>query len=467
MAFAPVLQKQFVGFPAYGCFLGCDDELPVFPLVAVLDISEHSASLDEFLTRLQSSGADFFAMFVRGIIEREATEKWIDRSGEIAQPLLSVEEHCKLLSLIAIEMWQARVEILKTETLEFVTDYFSETLRKAGGLAAQIRQRIKGHALLVASSNMQGAIEFDHVEFKEHFLGEAIAEMCGAQSTSVRSDLLNTLRKGPLPAHTLHTLITALRRADAKRQREIATLLSDVALLDGQSTFTHENCSAVILALLSGVEGESIILKRMSFAPQSLRDTKLAHILFENCFFAPTSLENTSLNDCRFNQCHFSRLDLHASTHLGNVIVLQSQIDALSTNEGLLIHYDPAACRSVLLQLGVAFPDVPAELPLQQIQPHQPENAVVQFQKVLRIFLRTTHVSDGVVRMKLGSHGSMFMNDCVPTLLNRGILIEMENRGGGQFRQFKLGRPMAILSDALATCGGSFSQFLDNASPDL
>lgn len=42
---------------------------------------------------------------------------------------------------------------------------------------------------------------------------------------------------------------------------------------------------------------------------------------------------------------------------------------------------------------------------------------------------------------------------------NRGVFQEIENRGAGQQRQFKLGRPMAVLNDALERYGGLFSSF--------
>jgi hypothetical protein len=66
--------------------------------------------------------------------------------------------------------------------------------------------------------------------------------------------------------------------------------------------------------------------------------------------------------------------------------------------------------------------------------------------------------------MKLGSAANWFINDCIPVLLHRGVLVEIENRGGGQQRRFKLGLPMKTLNDALESSGGLFTEFLDNAA---
>jgi len=447
---------------------------PEHPLVTrpvlvrrLVDIAEGSTSLDDFLTSLQTSGADFFAVFVRGIIEREAHEKWLDRSGDAAQPLLSIDEHCKLLSLIALEMWQSRVDFLKADTLQFVTDYFSETRKKSAALAAQIRERIKGHALLVPSSNVQGAIEFDHDEFEHHFLGEAISDLCSTTpGPSARSDLLNSLRKGVLPMHTLSALVTALRRQSATRQREIAGLLSEVAVLDGQTSFTHENCASIVLALLSGLEGEIITIRRLSFPAHSLRDKKLHRANFENCFFAHSSLENAELTGCRFTQCQFAKLDIFRSTLFREVEIVESTIDAVNVNDGTLTLYDPNACRAELTRRGAAFPQAAIQLPLAPAQPRQPEEAVIQFGKILRTFLRNTQISEGIIRMKLGSGANVFIHDSVPALLHRGVLVEIENRGGGQQRRFRLGFAMEALNDALEASGGRFSEFLHAAAPE-
>lgn len=65
------------------------------------------------------------------------------------------------------------------------------------------------------------------------------------------------------------------------------------------------------------------------------------------------------------------------------------------------------------------------------------------------------------IRLKLGNGGNSFINDCVPALLNRRIFVEVENRGSGQQRHFKLGRPMALLNESLEACEGEFSRFLD------
>ena len=144
----------------------------------LVDIATEDPSLDALLSRIHEAGPNFFSVFIRGIIEREAREKWIDRSRErdVGAPLLSVDEHCDLLAALAISMWESRVEFLKLDNLEFVADYYSETREKNAFQAQQIRARIRGHALLIPSHNASNAVEFDHDEFRLFFLGAGLAE---------------------------------------------------------------------------------------------------------------------------------------------------------------------------------------------------------------------------------------------------------------------------------------------------
>ena len=180
----------------------------------LVDVATTSHSLDSFLDQLQKSGVDFFSVFVRGLIEREASEKWIDRSGEkdVGTPLLSVEEHCEILSQIALSMWEAKVDYLKRDGLEFAADYFCENARMNAFQAQQIRERIRGHAMLIPSTNASHAVEFDHDEFRLYFLGEAAARLMRPMNARAKADVFGAFRRGLLPNDAMVALFRALTR---------------------------------------------------------------------------------------------------------------------------------------------------------------------------------------------------------------------------------------------------------------
>ena len=84
--------------------------------------------------------------------------------------------------------------------------------------------------------------------------------------------------------------------------------------------------------------------------------------------------------------------------------------------------------------------------------------------ELLRYFMRSTHVSESVVKMKLGDRGQGFLDKTVPTLLEKNVLEQIDNRGGGNQRRFRLSMPLARVNASIAASGGEFSKFLEAAT---
>ena len=57
----------------------------------LVDISMALPSIDDVVDKIGKDPDQYFSEFVKTIVEREANEKWVDRGGEAATPLLSVE----------------------------------------------------------------------------------------------------------------------------------------------------------------------------------------------------------------------------------------------------------------------------------------------------------------------------------------------------------------------------------------
>lgn len=193
----------------------------------LVDIATEDPSLDALLSRIHEAGPNFFSVFVRGIIEREAREKWIDRSGErdVGAPLLSVDEHCDLLAALAISMWESRVEFLKRDNLEFVADYYSETREKNAFQAQQIRARIRGHALLIPSHNASNVVEFDHDEFRLFFLGAGLAQQIRRLDDKAKGEVLGTLRRDRLPEPAQLAFIQTIKQNSSLDNVQVAQFL--------------------------------------------------------------------------------------------------------------------------------------------------------------------------------------------------------------------------------------------------
>ncbi len=428
----------------------------------LVDVATKSSSLDALLEQLQKSGPDFFSVFVHSLIEREANEKWIDRSGEkeVGAPLLNVDEHCELLSQIALTMWEGRVDYLKRDGLEFVADYFSESSRKNALQAQQIRGRILLHAMLVPSSNVEQAIEFDHDEFRLFFLGEGIARQMRPMNDRAKAEVLGLFRRGVLPEQAQHALIRAVTRDTKLDRLRVVNFLLDVGGMDVQASYTRENCSDVIIRMLSGVQGGGLTVSNLVFGADALRDRKLSGITFRDCYFSPTSLELTELNDCSFVGCNFAQIRVLDSTKVTNVTLDDWTVDALVLTDKDRESWDPVEIRRQLEQLGVSFRGA-LEPTAGPTLAEEPDPELRDMEKIVRYFMRSTHISESVLLMKLGARGHGFIDNTLPRLLKKGVMEEIENRGGGDQRRFRLSISLQTLNAAVAAAGSSFDHFLD------
>ena len=428
----------------------------------LVDIAVMSPSLDVFLEGIQASGPDFFSTFVRGIIEREANDKWIDRSGErdVGTPLLSVDEHCELLSSIALATWESRVDFLKVDYLEFVTEGFIETKRKSASEAQQIRERIRGHALLIFSPNASQAVEFDHEEFRLFFLGEAIAEQIRPLTDRAKGDVLATLRKGSLPKPAQHAFIWAVKRHPTFERLQAAKFLLEISALDGQASYTHENCGWLFVRLLSEVDGKGLEADGIAFSADALRGRKLENIHFKHCFFPPTSLELTGLKGCSFVDCNFGQIRIYNSTSFDGVVFDSCIVDSICLIDRDIEVWDPNAVRAQLEHLGVSFPYEhnliePADESVGKVDPE-----LRDLEKLIRYFMRSTHISEGVIMMKLGNRAQLFLDETLPDLVDHGILVVIDNRGGSTQRRFKFGMTLEAINGVISAAQGSYTRFI-------
>ncbi len=430
----------------------------------LVDVAKKSPTLDSFLDQLQKSGADFFSVFVRTLIEREAIEKWLDRSGEkeVGTPLLTIDEHCELLSQIALSMWEAKIDYLKRDLLEFAADYFCETVRKNASQARQIRERVRGHALLIPSANATNAVEFDHDEFRFFFLGEGIARLVRPMNTRAKAEVLGALRRGPVPSDGMQAMFRALTRDGTLDRVKVIKFLLEVASMDTQASYTHENIADLVVRLLSGVDGGGVTFTGLSFGHDALRDKKISGVYFKNCYFSNTSLDLVDLKNCSFTDCKFMQLRLTETTRISTVIFRGCTVDALVLETRNRDIWSPAEIRQQLEHAGVTFQDdVPPPTP----DPiREPDPEIVDIRKLLNFFLKSTTLGENTIRRKLSVRGQTFIDNTLPQLLRSNVIIEIPNRGGGDQRRFRVGATLQTIDEALAFANGNFPLFLSRLS---
>lgn len=423
----------------------------------LLDVAERGG-VEDLLRRLGTERTDYFYEFVSALVEREAQEKWIDRSGTESSwgPLLSVGEHHTLLAQISMEMWMTSVDAISEDLLDIVVELFAEAHGKTPAVAASVKRRIRDHALVVGVAGRRKNYAFDHDDFRHLYLGEAVAGLLGASDRE--SELSQVLLAGPLPDLAADAAVNALwrRRGDLHSVGEQMQKLVSRA-----SPISHipENTGAIMVRLLEKERDRgSRRVVGFEFSSEALRGRHLGRVVFEECVFQGTALDGADLSRCRFERCRFLRLELPRAFAAGGAVLRECRIVCLvrdGESDGI---YDPERIERALAGAGFVIERPQTEVP-RDARPDDPDARLAQ--RSLRCFLRATQVAEEVFRHRLGKQKGRFFDSVLPRMLDRGVLRPVEYRGHGQQRRFALAVPMRRIAPALTTSGASLDEFLE------
>lgn len=429
-----------------------------FLVKRLVDLAQSVETVEQLANELGNTPQDYFFRFVETLVDREARLKWLDKTGDAAQPLLTVAEHHQLLAAIAREMWQSSANALRLDVIDVIVEMFAESMRRGPAFVRQIRERIRNHSLLSPDPARGGLLEFDHDEFRRFYLGEALGSALADRN---QADLLSIVSADRIPSDTCDQALSHLLRVGRQGGDCIAVVV-DVARSSSPLSFARENCGALLVRLLSGepegrgqVEVDSVV-----FPLNALVGRRLSHVKFSQCRFEPTEIAGAQFNNISFHACDFERLDVVDTKTLGGTTFVDCRVNALKRGGGEdeRNFYGPHEIAAEMRKVGAAIP-VKNDLPADSTLP-EADARIDAVEKFLRVFLRATQVNEDTIRTKFGKQGPWFVDDIVPTLVRAKIVENVEYCGKGVQARYKLAVPMYAIQDALAASEGSFENFL-------
>jgi hypothetical protein len=467
-------------FCEFGKRRGCETPEKVYEMVAarlgsghpmltravlvrrLFDVVEDTADLDRLLKLLGSNPHDYFFTFVDAIVQREAVEKWLFQvSGEVSEPLLTIEEHHEILSLIAQEMWQTSANSVRHDVLDVIVDIFSESHRKSAGSVRQIKERLKQHSLLATEESRGQAIMFDHDDFQFFYLGEALGQLL---SRSAITDNQAFLSVNLVSSATVDQSVQYLIRHKAALE-PVLRMLAEISRLETGFSFCRENCGALAIRLAEaiGPQQQSITLDSMLFPANSLSGRTLESIVFIRCHFQPISLVQSRLQNVRFQDCEFERVELEFQGALSGASFSQCRIESVVVPSTEDQTFDPDEIPAWLTRAGATI-DQSTSTASNRTSKTRLDDRVVVLERFLRVFLRSTYADEDSIRIRLGkSSASKFFDEVLPSLLGNRLLEEVTWKGKGVQRRFKLAVPLSHLNSALERSHGDFDEFLNLA----
>ncbi len=417
----------------------------------LVDVAQLLNDRQKLLTHLGAAPQEFYSHFIEALVEREIQEKWIDRSGEPHTSLLTQEEHYHLLSLLAQEMWTSSTDLLPEAMLDVVADVLCEHYGKSPPIVRQVKERLKGHALIVRSGIQIGVYSFDHEEFKAFFLGWGIAQ---AITKGSPSDLRRLLEPEVLSHHAADTA-THFNKKFVPGVNQALAAIESACGREPPASMVRENAGALVIRLLDQRKGKFSLVKGLSFPADSLQGRNLENARFERCHFQPTSLEKSTLNTVALVNCVLERLDLRTDAKLREVSVEDTEIRCVGLADSDMFVYDPERIEPLLTQSGfsVVRIEAGASTPSRQRDLDEEMKAA---QRLFRAFLRATELNENVLKMKAGSRAE----SVIDSLVRASILAPVEYRGSGKQRRFRLATRMRAIENGLRVCDGSFDDFI-------
>lgn len=419
----------------------------------LLDLADNSLNLIEnVIPTIDKKTDTFFSEFIDKIIQREVSAKWRDRSDEVTgNPILSLEEHHKLLSIIAEEMWISSTNFVSSDIIELCADTLSEDLHKTPLIAQQIRERTKQHAMLIKTG--KNRFSFDHDEFRDYFLGISISEYF---QTKKVDQIRNILYRGILPSTTITTLISEVK--SGMQTLVIVNILNEIINSEYNLSSAKDNCGLLLLSILDNEYIGDFTIKKVTFLTGSLSNKTLKNVIFEECYFKDLLLDNTTLINCSFKNCEFYCISLNAKTNLVNNLFDSEIPQCLVILEHREKIYNPDYIRDFLNQKG-----------LKKVQPLDDDEIVQDkelaiIEKVLNKFKRAGIISERVLSESLGHDSNTFIIKMLPDLIKHRVITSIPNWGDSKNNGYRLGVKMEDVYVALKSCKGIYKYFLEIVS---
>jgi len=411
----------------------------------------YNASPEEFLHAPDDPYSGVAAV-VSAFVKREVSEKWKVR--ETGEPYLTEEQHLRFLADVAEEMHRNQKDRLHIEIIETIATLLLEDWAIDNGLRPQIIEMVRMHVLLIAPSGSdQTQRMFDHPEFRDYFIAYALKERIAfVMDGGGTRDLVRFLSISQLSDSTARYVCSMLERTSDGVSSFLESM--ERALADEwKPTYLQQNLGTLIPFLIDGVGFPSPVTftGKVVFSSLALEGSKIANFTFKDGTFVNASLRGVQWRDVTLESMALGELQLDKDSGFSNVVLSRCTIEGVRVQTGEsdeTREYAPARIRRELENHGLAF--ATEELPIDEAAAVADSNHVRLLRKLLRMFQRTTIVSDEVLRARFGSDFGPLESQLMPLLVEHGVLDKKKWRGAGNHQAWTLA---VSLDDFLAAEG--------------
>lgn len=395
---------------------------------------EDNISPSDFINKKGHNNLENINDVIEAFIYREV-DKWTQRDRETGRPYLSFEQHVRLLSEVAADMWNRQKSTISVENIQLILTILFDEWKTDPQLQPIILRMVESHAMLVNVDNRDSYRKFDHDEFKNFFLARALeAIMRNSLTNENVKELYNFLYVAQLPDTVAQYMST---RFEPKEILPIIQILMDIRKKEWKPTYIQSNIGTIMPFLLNGFQPTKTIIidGKISFSSLVFENKRIENVLFRDCTFVNISFNKTYFNNVHFENCTFTGIVITSEGNcFNNVSILDNCIINMVSithpkDENLDTEYSPHAIYNKLQNFGIR---------INYTQTNNPEEITVcttdfykNVKRLLNKYSKTTCIFESNIKQSPifnFKNPDMIINEIIPLLEEYDIIEVKENR---------------------------------------
>lgn len=386
----------------------------------------------EFVSHGGESDLDSINNIIGAFVRREVT-KWSTTEKDTGRPYLDFNQHLRLLSDVANEMWLEQKDSISIDTIAFILAILFDEWHTEHNLRPMITRMAESHALLPVSSVGDNYRRFDHDEFRHYFLALALDRVI---KECIKKDnftsVYSFLKIAQLPDTVSQYLILQLK---VEESSALLTGLLRTIQTEIKATYAQPNVGTIIPYLLDQIQPDETIPigGKVVFSSLVFENKQIRNITFKDCTFINVSFNNTFLENVLFDECSFTDIrfnNINNTNSFENVVIAENctigKITIYVTEDDSFSEYSPGIINNLLHDQGIT-----RECASSTEDAIKPINHS-EFRKVVKRFLNKYMTSAYLYEKNIkedpiynSRKRDIVLNDVIPLLINYGIIEEI------------------------------------------
>lgn len=387
----------------------------------------------EFVTQGKNS-LDSINDIIEAFIYREV-DKWADCNKDTGKPYLTFNQHIKLLSEVALEMWQSQKDIVSLDNIQLILTILFDEWKIPADIQPIVIRMVESHAMLINVDGRDQYRRFDHPEFKNFFLSKALQIMLDDYVTTHEYRKIQSFLYISQLSDSVAQYLSS--RLDANNILLIVEGLLAMRKKEWKPSYLQTNIGTLLPFILDGhhTESEIVISNKITFTSLIFENKTLENITFSDCSFVNISLKNTKFKNVKFEDCDFTGLSICGNSEniFDNVVILENnRINELVISYGdgdSEREYSPYLIFMMLSSLGInCHVD---EATAREVETQESSDFYKLVKRLLNKFSKSTCLYESNIRdlpIYNFNKPDIVLNEIIPLLEKYGIIEERENK---------------------------------------